>query len=617
MVVIENEHLQQKIFAEQVRIIYQQLALFIYGGATASILVVILFWENASQTLLIAWFVAILVMCFGLLYPLQVVYKRANPPDEKMKKWGFVVTLALGVSFTTWGLMGTLFYSREVFEYQLLLNLFVIGGSAVIMIGTTSYMRVYYITCIPVLLPLFVRFVFHGDVLHLALSACLLLFWVIMTAGCRQINQSVVKSLMLGYRNQGLVEEVTQQKERVLQQKEKVMQQKEVAEQANLAKSRFLAAASHDLRQPLQAQALFVAELYGRLHEPDKCRVILARLDDSIHAMRGLFNALLDISKLDAGVVHPKVKNFKISSLLTVIEGEYVAHARDRGLELKIRCRCDREGREVVVRTDPSLLDCVLRNLIVNAIRYTQSGRVLVCCRYRGKYLLVEVWDTGPGIAEKYRRNIFQEFFQIENQQRDRSKGLGLGLSVVRRIAKLLDCPVKVDSIEGKGSRFSISVPLSDSDPVTVRNHTKQQMDRHILGGVSVAVVDDDVAIRQGMRGLLESWGCHVLSAESGKELLSKLSRGNFVPDIIVADYRLAGSLTGVQVVQQARVFLNNDVPAVLITGDIGVDKLQDVQLSGIPLMHKPVQPGKFRTLVQYLLSSTADDLVDEPVEPG
>jgi len=602
MTVVENEHWQQEVLAEQVRIIYQQLYIIMYGGVVASLLFVVFFWAQVSQTILLSWAGIMIAMSFVLLLPLQLAFKRANPSDIEMKKWGLVLTLGLGVYIGTGGAVGALFYLREAFEYQLLLNLFVVACSTMLMMATSSYMPAYYATCVLILLPLFVRYLLHGDALHWELAGAMLVYWITLTTGCLRINQSTVKSLELDYHNQGLVEALRLQKEKMEEQKNRLIKQKEVAEQANMSKSRFLAAASHDLRQPLQAQALFVAELNSRLHEPEKCRVILSRLDESIHAMRGLFNALLDISKLDAGVVQPKSQDFKISSLLAVIKDEYSAHAREKGLEFKVRCSA-RQGSDVVC-TDPRLLDSVLRNLVVNAIRYTQSGKVLVGCRIRGKYLCVEVWDTGPGIAEKYQQTIFEEFFQVENQQRDRSQGLGLGLSVVQRIAKLLNCPIQLDSIVGKGTRFSVSVLLSDNEAVTVRSHVKLMPTSHVLAGVRVAVIDDDIAIQQAMKGLLDSWGCYVLIAGSVNELLYKLSRSQFAPKIVIADYRLPGEATGVQTVQQVRVLLKNNVPAILITGDISIDKLQDVKLSGIPLMHKPVQPGKLRTLMQYLLTN-------------
>ncbi len=584
MLTIKDDHWQQQVSAEQIRIIYRQVPVFVSGNIITPLLFAGIFWGHVSQILLISWVVVIVILNLGVLLPLWMAYRRINPPDEDMKKWGVIITLVLGLCIGAWGLSGALLYVQDSLEYQLILNVFLVGTSVIILVSASSYQPIYHATCTPALLPLFVRFVFHGDITHWALALGLFVYWVALTLGYSRINRSVTRSLVLGYQNQQLVEQVTQQKE--------------VAVQADIAKSRFLAAASHDLRQPLQAQALFVAELYDRLYEPEKIRNILGKLDDSISAMRGLFNALLDISKLDAGVVQPKIKDFHIGKILAVIKDEYTPQAREKGLELKFRYH------DVVVHTDPGLLDSVLRNLVVNSIRYTESGKVLVGCRQRGHYLSIEVWDTGPGIADSYLQDIFQEFFQIENQERDRGHGLGLGLSVVRRIAELLDFTVRVDSVVGKGSRFSVDLPLGDNTIAPTDSPVMRLSVRHVLHGTRVAVIDDETAIQQAMQGLLESWGCHVLIAGSGEDVLFKLGEDDFLPDIIIADYRLPGSMTGIQTVQEIRAATNNDVPAILITGDIEVDKLQDVQRSAIPLMHKPVQPGKLRTLMHHLLDA-------------
>lgn len=376
-----------------------------------------------------------------------------------------------------------------------------------------------------------------------------------------------------------------------------LVKQKEAAEQADIAKSRFLAAASHDLRQPLQAQALFVADLYGRLHD-DENLAILSKLDESIKAMSEQFNALLDISKLDAGVVQPVIKDFNINILLSLLSDEYMRLAQDQGLVLKIRCR------DISVRTDPVLLDSVLRNLVVNAIRYTNAGKVLVGCRLHSDYVSIQVWDTGIGIKEEYMDDIFEEFFQIDNPSRNRDQGLGLGLSVVRRVARLLDCRVHVHSVAGKGSCFSIDVSLGNASALLQKTKTVTYIKPQALSGTQVIVIDDERAIQEAMAGLLESWGCSVLVAGSGEEMLSKLSQSDLDPEIIIADYRLSGSMTGVQSVAEIRKSLRLEIPAILITGDIEVARLQDVQESAIPFLHKPIQADKLRTLMHQLLSA-------------
>lgn len=376
-----------------------------------------------------------------------------------------------------------------------------------------------------------------------------------------------------------------------------LVKQKEAAVKADIAKSRFLAAASHDLRQPLQAQALFVAELYERLNDPEKSLAIVEKLEDSIEAMREQFNALLDISKLDAGVVRPTFRHFQLSSLLTVLRDEYAQQAEAKGLKFKSNCE------DVAVYSDPGLLDSVLRNLVVNAIYHTYAGQVTINCHRSESVVRIEVVDTGPGIEERYLEDIFQEFFQINNPERDREHGLGLGLSVVRRITSLLECPLHVHSTVGKGSTFSIDIPIGSESAVRHEIEVGATNNKRVLDGTYVIVIDDDQAIRQAMKGLLESWGCRVMVAGTGEDVLFKIAESNFKPDIIIMDYRLPGSMNGVQAVTEIRKHCGWETPAILITGDIEIEKLKDVKGSGIPFLHKPIQPGRLRTLMHHLLS--------------
>lgn len=373
--------------------------------------------------------------------------------------------------------------------------------------------------------------------------------------------------------------------------------QKEAAEQANRAKSRFLAAASHDLRQPLQAQTLFIEQLYGKLKDPESSYTLVKKLEDSVSAMRSLFNALLDISKLDAGVIQPHKTHFNLQSFMSVLKEEYSTQAKAKGLNFSMHCT------DTVVHTDRGLLDSIMHNILTNAVNYTKYGEISVKCIQSEDIVTIEVSDTGIGIKPEHLEDIFQEFYQIDNPERNRDQGLGLGLSVVQRISMLLNCPVNVYSVYGEGSTFSIDIPFGDGALVTAQPESNLES-RHILDGNRVIVIDDEQAIRDAMLGLLETWGCEVLIAGSGDDILFKISDSGFNPDIIIADYRLPGSMNGVQVVGEIRALFNHDVPAILITGDIAIDKLQDVQESQIPFLHKPIHPGKLRTLMQHLLKS-------------
>jgi signal transduction histidine kinase len=270
------------------------------------------------------------------------------------------------------------------------------------------------------LAPITIRLAAEMDPLHIGLAAATVVYGVTQTYFYQNIHKTLLEALRLKYENVDLVKMLTLQKER--------------AEQANLAKSRFLAAASHDLRQPLHAQGLFLTELDYYVDHP-RGRMILGGLESSVHAMARLFNALLDISKLDAGIVEPDVSSFRIDLLLQEIQQEFMPQAEELGINLQI------VPSRAVVRSDQALLGSILRNFVSNALRYTHRGRVLLGCRRRGGDIEIQVWDTGIGIPSSQLKEIFQEFHQIGNPERDREKGLGLGLAIAKRTSQLLAHP--------------------------------------------------------------------------------------------------------------------------------------------------------------------------------
>jgi CheY-like chemotaxis protein len=379
--------------------------------------------------------------------------------------------------------------------------------------------------------------------------------------------------------------------------------QKEVAEQASLAKSTFLAAASHDLRQPVHALGLFVGALRA-VALPSEGSRLVERIEESIVAMDGLFSALLDISKLDAGVVDVRPEAFAIQPLLDRICDDHASEAAEKSIAL-IRCPCS-----ATVLTDPLLMERILRNLVSNAVRHTLSGRVVVGCRRRGDKIRLEVWDTGPGIPLPEHDRIFQEYFQLRNPERDRAMGLGLGLAIVRRLSILLDCPVELRSEPGRGSCFSVEIPRA----AAVRSSSAEAgaLAAEPVRGL-IAVVDDEAAIRDAMESLLTGWGYAVVAAGSGAEMVTRLARHATRPDLIICDYRLRGEENGIDVVRQLRTECNEAIPAMLITGDTAADRLIEAQASGLLLLHKPVPNGRLRAAIGNLMAaSKLDDIADE-----
>jgi signal transduction histidine kinase len=362
---------------------------------------------------------------------------------------------------------------------------------------------------------------------------------------------------------------------------------------ANLAKSRFLAAASHDLRQPLHALGLFVAQLRADIGGQDRARLFEC-INASVAGMNELFNALLDISKLDAGALTPNVTEFPIAQLLQRIEGTFAEPAREKNLSLRV------VPSDAWVRSDFILLERILFNLVSNAVRYTSQGGVVVACRKRGEQLRIEVWDTGLGIAEDQRQNIFSEFYRIGEPERDQRAGLGLGLAIVERLCALLALPIELRSVVGRGSRFSVLVPQTPVRVATREPAVTLRAPADVSHGKLVVVIDDDLRVLDGMRGLLRSWGCRVVSGDTAAAVTEGV--GADPPDLIISDYRLSDGRTGIEAIEQLRHGFGGAIPAFLISGDTHSDTLHQARANGLHLLHKPVDPMALRAMVNRML---------------
>jgi signal transduction histidine kinase/CheY-like chemotaxis protein len=364
---------------------------------------------------------------------------------------------------------------------------------------------------------------------------------------------------------------------------------------ANLAKSRFLAVASHDLRQPLHALGLFVAQLHSNVDSTERSRII-ARIDAAITAMNELFNALLDISKLDADVLKPNLTRFPIEHVFARVETTFAEVAREKALKLRV------VPSGAWVCSDFILLERIMLNLASNAVRYTARGGIVVGARRRGNILRLEVWDSGPGIPEDQRRNIFAEFYQLASAQGSHHSGLGLGLAIVERLCGLLDHRIEMTSVIGRGSRFAILVPLSAARTELLEPPAPIQAIDDPCRGKLVVVIDDDLMVLDGMRGLLTSWGCHAVIADGDQAALAGVAEHGQIPDLIISDYQLQAGQTGIGVIAKFRSVYGPAIPAFLISGDIGPERLREAIGSGYHLLHKPVQPMALRALLMRIL---------------
>lgn len=377
---------------------------------------------------------------------------------------------------------------------------------------------------------------------------------------------------------------------------EALRQAKREADEANQSKTRFLAAASHDLLQPLNAARLFVSALEQQPGLDAEQRHLVDRLDGSIRSAEELLSALLDISRLDAGAMPTDVREFGIRDLLDTLHAEFSPVAVKRGL------RFDRVSCSARLVSDPKLLRRVLQNFLSNALRYTREGRVLIGCRRRESHLIIQVLDTGPGIPADQTESIFREFHRLHESRRSQERGLGLGLAIVDRIARMLDHAITLRSIPGRGTVFAITVPLASGEPAPVTARSSLRPRSRDLFGTRVLCIDNEPDILAGMASLIGPWGCKVETACDEAEALQAVERDG-LPDVILADYHLDESHNGIDLMNRLRARFGSRIPGILITADQSDIVRNEARSNGYRVLHKPLKPAALRALLNRVAS--------------
>jgi len=366
---------------------------------------------------------------------------------------------------------------------------------------------------------------------------------------------------------------------------------KDEADRANAAKTRFLAAASHDLRQPLHAMELLVSALAGKSLNKE-AQAIVSDMQDSLVFAGRLLNSLLDVSELEAGIITPHVEDVPLAPLLQRVHQQYLGIAREKGLDLRL------VPSGAVVRSDPGLLERIFDNLVSNAVRYTDRGRVLIGCRRLAGTVRLEVWDTGPGIPEAGQAAIFDDFCQLDSSAKERGAGLGLGLGLVRRLAELLDHPVRLRSAPGRGSLFWVELRPAQHRPPAEPPPTRSAGEADESTGAMVMIIEDDAMVLNAMRLVLEAWGYRVVAVTSAEAARA----ARVVPDVVIADYRLPGGETGDQAILEVRQRTGRELPGVIVTGEVMPPAWADGMAQDLHVMKKPVRPAKLRALIRNLL---------------
>lgn len=572
-----------RIRAEQIRTIYRNappgllmtlVALSVMTGAFVYI-------EPSLRDGAVIFMLVMIVQTVARLL-LQRTYSRVPRPDSDWRRWGRWFTAGTVTGGTTIG-VGTILLlpagntQLELFALPVIFAV-ISGAVGAFSVFPPAFFFFYAAISWAPILWLFSR----GDALHVTMGVLYVLWFVTVAEVARRSGRDFLETLRLRYENLDLVSDLRREKA--------------VAEEANAAKSRFLAAASHDLRQPVHALSLFVAAAQIQPINPET-RSLLDHIDDSVQSLGRLFGGLLDISRLDAGVVEVNRLSFAVRPVIHNVFREFAAQAEEKGLQLRMHVP------DVAVHSDPLLFERIVRNVVANAVAYTTNGGVLIGCRRRGESLRIEVWDTGWGIDPTHQEQVFEEFYQVGNPERDRTKGVGLGLAIVKRLTTLLGHRFELRSKPGRGSCFAVEVPIaatSEAHPVTTQAEALAPVQ---LGSGLILVLDDELTIQIGMKSLLESWGYRVLAAGSGEEMLEAIATANEAPRLIICDYRLRDNETGTAVVDRLRSEFNDDIPAMLITGDTAPDRLREAEASGLLLLHKPVPNGKLRAAIAHLTS--------------
>ncbi|HKE39095.1 MAG TPA: hybrid sensor histidine kinase/response regulator [Casimicrobiaceae bacterium] len=590
--------LNDLIQAEQVRLLYRGLPVSICGVLLGAVVVVLVFWHVVETHLLVGWAACMVANQFWRLI-LWYRFNRRSLDKQAISRWATLWAIGSGVSGVLWGAASFLFFVPDSPVHQAFLLAMVISviSAGLLLIG--AHLQSFYAFLIPAIVPLIVRNLIEGTTNNLTLAFIAFISGMALFSFGRNYNRILTESLRLRFENEAMARRLTAQNEELDRARKVAEAAKVQAEAANRARTQFFAAANHDLRQPLHAMGLLAGSLAEKVKDPDVV-ALTNTISASMEALEDLFNELLDMSRLDSGKITPDPTHFSIRQLFEKLRLEFEAEAAMKGLALRFRA----SGR--FLYSDPVLVERILRNLISNAIRYTASGGVLVVCRNRRGRPWLEVWDTGSGIPEDQRERIFEEFVQLENPARDRRKGLGLGLSIVRRLCGLLGHELSLASQLGKGSVFRFSVPPGREVAKPTRREAEPTVGADLLRGKTVVVIEDDAEIQEGMKSLLAGWGMDVKVYPSMDDVEAAGSVMTRAPDLIIADYRLPGAATGLDAIDAVRRRFGRSIPAILMTGSADPGLVSMADEKGFHYLLKPVMPAKLRTLVSFKLKAAA-----------
>ncbi len=566
------------IRANKIRIVHDHIPTSISALSVSAIVVAWALYKPQYQLFFIFWVPAVLILN-SIRTWFAFKFQNQALDIETILHSGHYLTFFSIISGILWALLPPVFLKQGDIATLLILAIITNGTAAVTTAPGLSTNASFICYATPVMLSFSTTCLFlQGGYRYVGFFGFFVYALLILLKF--RIERPLIDSIRIDLENQRLVKELRIQKLE--------------AERASQDKSKFLAAASHDLRQPLHALGLYLGTLKSKLDTNAQLQ-LAEKMGAAIQATEELFQRLLDISKLDAGIVTPHIEDCAIKDIFKRLEIRFAPMAQSKNIDLKIQCY------EGAIQTDPLLLDRIMDNLVSNAIRYTETGSINIIAAPAGSNVTIEVQDTGRGIPTEELDNIFTEFYQLHNPERDRSKGLGLGLSIVKRLCQLLDHHLEVESSTGQGATFQLTVAAGELDKIAAPDDIKRRPPSWDLTGTNILVIDDEAEIRDAMNELLSSWGCNAICVDSAAEAIQASDEDN-KPALIIADYRLRESKTGVDAISQVNIALSDKIPAILITGDTAPARLQEAAKSNFILLHKPVNPAQLRRVVNRLL---------------
>ncbi len=554
-------------------------------------------WDQVSPLLVGGW-IALILANQGWRGALARAWRRALPGMAATARWGRYWAIGSTLAGALWGTAAVVFFPASA-PHQALLIVCLFG---VILGGlnlTAVYKPSFYGFVLPALVPLIVRVAFEGDQVHAYTALVMTVVLGFVLAFGHQLNNVLTHSLAIRHENVDLIGELKGQS-RVAHEA------RAAAEAANRAKSQLLAAASHDLRQPLHALGLYTAALAARAREAE-WRPLVSSVQRAVNALEAQFAQLLDLSRLEGGALNPSPSRVALAPLFARIAADFAPEATAKGISLRL------PRTLLAVISDAALLERIVRNLVANAVRYTKDGGVLIAARRRCDRVVIDVFDTGIGVAPENRERIFEEFYQVGFDAHGRSAGMGLGLAIVRRLARLLGHDVSVLSVPGRGSRFRVVAPratdtpriVADAIPRPRADHTARGA-RASLSGSLIAVIDDDAGTIDAMDALFATWGARVAGGADSYAVLERLGRLQRYPDLVIADLRLANGASGLDAIRALHAELGFAVPALIVSGDTAITTEGEVHAAGFSLLPKPVVPALLEAVATALIVRAA-----------